>query len=305
MKIKHFLISCAALCPIAFILRLVQHFTVVDASGYFLLGGSVQKILSWSVYGVIVITALLAIATYFSRPKVQADFDVAVGGKAIGILFIICAIVTIFTSGVFFTSASYDFVLPITPEKIPDILTVVSAVLGIFTALHFAFVGMSALSRNKWAIARTLSIFSPIYFALLGIREFYSTFDSAGKSETKLIMLTICASALFFISLTLAHTNSEIYNGRVAAFSGLLAVVSAVTGPAYLILMIIGKTAFDTVYFAQSLLHTALMIISLCVLTRVSFIEPENDDEEIEPIEFSPLDKFLNEIPDEDRGNDE
>lgn len=297
--------SCAVLCPAAFILRLVQYFTVIDGSGYFLLGGTLQKILSWSVYGIIVLTAILAIAAAFSKPKATAEFDGAVGGKAIGILFIVSAILTMITSGVFFTSASYDFSFPVTPESIPNLLTVISAVLGVFCSLHFAFVGMSALSGNKWAVARTLALFSPLYFAVLGVREFYSTFDSAGKSETKIFMLSICVTALFLMSLVLSQIGSEVYCGRIAAISGVLTVVTAITGPAYAILMLIGKTGFDTVYFIQALLHTALMFIAFTVLTRLSFIKPKEDIGEIEPIEFSPLDKYLNEIPDEDRGNDE
>ncbi len=305
MKIKHFLLSSAVLCPIAFILRLVQYFTVIDTSGYFLLGGTLQNIISWSVYGILALTVILSLTTVFSKQKTIVVFDDAVGGKTIGIMFIVSAILTMLTSGIFFTSASYEFTFPIKVEQIPNLVTVITAVFGILCALHFAFLGMSLLSGNKWAAARTLSVFSPVYFAIYGIYVFYTTFDSAGQSGTKIFMLSVCVIALFLVSLALAHTGSEVYTTRIAALSGILTVATSVTGPANAVAMLLGKTPFDTVYFVQAILHTALMIVAFCVLTRISFIQPKADDDEIEPIEFSPLDKFLNEIPDEDRGNDE
>ena len=304
MKIKQFLLSTAVICPLAFVARLVQYFTVIDKNGYFLHGGLLNTFLSFMVYAVIAVAAILAVVTAFSKPKIQANYDCCVGGKGMGALFIGCAFIVMLTSGIFFTSANYRFVFPVTPDTIPDLLTVVSAVLGVLCAVHFAFVGVSAYSGSKWAIARKLGIVSPIYFAIYGIREFYSTFDVAGKSETRILMLSICLCALFIMTLVLSHVGSEIYYNRIAGTAGILAVSCALTGPAQLIAMIIGKQDFSILYLLQALLHTALIFIAFFVLTRLSFITPEAD-EEIEPIEFSPLDKFINEIPDEDRGNDE
>ncbi len=305
MKIKHFLLTTSVLCPVAFVLRLIQYFTVIDENGYFLHGSTLKTIISVSVYGIIAIAAILAVITAFSKPKIAAEYDCAVGGKSLGVLFVVSAVIIMITSGIFFTTASYRFSWPITPESIPNLLTVISAVLGVLSAIHFAFVGMSAMSGNKWAIARKLGIISPLYFAVYGIREFYSTFDSAGKSETKIFMLSVCMTALFIMSLVLSHVGSEIFYNRIAGSAGILAVVTAITGPAFLISMLVGKADFNIVYFLQTLLHTALMVIAFTILTRLSFINLQAEADEIEPIEFSPLDKFLNEIPDEDRGNDE
>ena len=305
MKIKRFLLSSAVLSAIAFVLRITQYFTSIDKNGYFILHSSLQKAVSYSIYAVTALAVIFALAVNFSKEKTTAVYSDVVGGKTTGVMLIICAIITMLTSGVFFTSVTYDFTFPINIEQIPDVITIITAVLGIFASLHLAFSGLSVLSGNKWSAARTLCAFTPVYFALYGIYEFYTTFDSAGQSGTKLFMLSVCVIALFWASIALSHTNSEIYTTRVAALSGVLTVIGAITGPAYAVAMLVGKAQFTAVYFAQSLLHTAMMIIAFCVLVRISFIKPKEDDGEIEPIEFSPLDKYLNEIPDEDRGSDE
>ncbi len=305
MKIKRFLQCCTVVAPACFVIRLLQYFTVITKDGYFVHSGILSQIMSWSVYVMFAVAAVFALIITFAKPKVQTDFNRAVGGKGIGFLFIIAAVFIMISSGIQFMSASYRFAWPIGQQHIPDILKILSALLGVLTAIYYALLGISKISDAPKKQNSLFAIVAPLYFAFYGICEFYTTFESAGQSETKIFMLSVCMLALFSITLALAQANAEVYDGRLAGAAGLLAVFTAVTGPAFLIATLFGRAQFNISYLVHAFVHTAFMLIAFVVLVRLGYAKPTEDIGEIEPIEFDSLDKYINEIPDEDRGNNE
>lgn len=300
MKTKHILTGFAGLGALAVVLRLLQFFLITDSEGYFVNSG----ILSWSVYAVIGIGAIFAAVVNIITKKEQADFNAAADTKSIGVLFIVSALLIMISNGIMLSGASFKIYLPINQAQIPNILNIATALLGILGAIYFALLGISLCSDKPSRCPSVMGIFGSLYFALLGINEFYMSFDRAGQSQTKLYMVSVCAIALFTVSLSLAYCKAEVFRGRVLATAGLTLLSTALTGIPTIISMLLGSAEFSALYIVHALLHTVFAVIACTVLIRLGYEKPlyEGDPQ---PIEFSPLDKYLNEIPDEDRGNDE
>ncbi len=305
MKTKYFLTTFTVLGALLTVARALQYFLITDSDGYFILTNTASQVLSWSVYALLAVGALTALVACFATPKKQADFDNITATKSVGIAFVISAVLIMISSGIALASSSFDFILPITQTQIPNILNIVSAVLGIICAIFFAVVGITIVSGKPMSVHQGLGIFPPLYFALIGIKEFYMSFGRANQSSTKLIMISICALALFSMALSLALCKAEVSRGRVIASAGLVVLATATTGIPTILSMLVGKTAFNPSWFIDAILHIVFMLIAYTVLIRMSFTTPVADETEIEPIEFSKFDKYLNEIPDEDRGNNE
>ena len=300
MKTKHIFSVFAGLGAVCIVLRLLQFFLITDGEGYFVNEG----VLSWSVYALLGAGALFALIISFITCKEQADFEHAAGTKSIGFLLIAAAVLVMLSSGIMLAGASFELYLPITQAQIPNILNIATGALGILCALYFALLGIRLSSESKTRLSGVLGIFAPLYFALLGINEFYMSFDRAGQSQTKLYMVSVCAIALLTMSMSLCCCKAEIYRGRVIATAGITAIAASITGIPALLAMTAGRIQFSALYFAQAVLHTVFAVIAYTVLIRLCY-EKEEEAEDPQPIEFSPLDKFLIEIPDEDRGNDE
>ncbi len=305
MKTKHFLTTFSVLSALITVTRILQYFLITDSEGYFVLNNIASQILSWSVYALLVAGGIIALVANFATSKEQADFNGAVGTKSIGIMFITSATLIMIVSGITLSSSSFKIILPVNQAQIPNILNIVSAVFGIVCSIYFALIGIMQTTNKSVSVPSGLGIFPPLYFALLGISEFYMSFGRANQSSTKLFMVSICSLALFTMTLSLVFCKAEASRGRVIASAGIVALSTAATGIPTILSMLFGKTAFDASWLINALIHIVFMLIAYIVLIRMSFSKQDSLPDEIEPIEFSTLDKYLNEIPDEDRGNDE
>ncbi len=304
MKIKLYLKSFAILGAVATILRCLQYAFVIGKDGYFVTGDILSKILAGSVYAVLAIAAILALVVLFQKPKVQADYDELAQADSIGYLFIGVAALLMVLSGIFVSSASLNVHFPIDHTQIPNVLKLLLCLFGILSAVYFALLGVKQLSEKETKVPTILGLFVPIFFALLGVYEFFVSLNRAGQSNTKLFMVTTCAIALFTMSLSLAFCKAEVFRARVISCVGILAVATSATGLPFVIATLFGRAAFDTVLFVQALIHILFTVVAYVVLIRLIYSKYQPKYEP-EPIKDEPLDKFLNEIPDQDGGNDE
>lgn len=301
MKTKHFFKGFAITGTLLMLLRLLQYFFITGPDGYFTKNG----ILAWSVYVVLGIGAITCIIMSFASQKEQADFNRTADTKSIGLLFIVCAVIIMIITGILVSQSSFRIYFPIDQTQIPKLLNMLSAIFGILCAVYFALVGIKLRSDKPVNVPDILGIFAPLYFAFSGINEFYASFERAGKSETKLFMVTVCALALFTMSLSLCFCKAEVSRGRVIASAGMVVLSASLTSIPTLIAMAFSLAEFTVTFLLNALLHSAFLVIAYTVLIRLSFADNSKDSDEIEPVEFAPLNKFLNEIPDEDRGNNE
>ena len=289
---------------VALLLRFMQYAFVIGKDGFFAISGIPSRVLAESVYVVLAIALVLALVVFLQKPKVQADFDEIAQANSIGYLFIGVASMLMILSGVFVSSASFNVRLPIDHTQIPNVLKLLLCLFGILSAIFFALLGVKQLSAKQTKVPQALGVFPPIYFALLGVYEFFVSLNRAGQSNTKLFMVSTCTIALFSMSLSLAFCKAEVFRSRVIACVGIMVVATSATGLPFIIVTLLGNVAFDTSLLVQAIIHVLFMVIAYVVLIRLIYskYQPKYQPE---PTKNEPLNIFLNEIPDENGGNDE
>lgn len=288
MKNKHCYIFSLIAAPVCALLRLVQYLTVIDADGYFVTATLQQKIISYSVYGVIALAAVFALISLATGNNNEAKFFDIFSGKGMGYLCIIAALCIMTMSGLRLGSS---------PHSVPTVLNYALCGVGILAAIGIALYGIGALSGGFFSESHGFGVILPIYFMLLSISEFFASFERSHKSESKLYMVALCALCLFMVSFCLITSSVTVSNKRLVSTAVLYAVCAS---PITVVrLPFINPTTYDIV---ESVLHTALVIIAIIILHKA---KPNTQQKEAENGNklAAELDKFIHEIPDEDEDN--
>ena len=190
--------------PAAIVLRCLQYVRIIDTEGFFVLQGTADTVLRYSVPAVLVLTALLAIITMFTD-KEGAQFSLT---KSAGVMYIVYGLSLAVESGVRAAGKS------------------VMSVFAMAAAVYFCIEGIFAIkSAKRGGWLSVLSLFAPAYFVASGISLFFNTVEIANASAVRLEMLGLSAAALLYVSLGGVGSGMKIRRSRIKAIALIASVL--------------------------------------------------------------------------------
>lgn len=291
MKSKHALITSLVLVPVAALLRILQYIFIIDDKGYFSVSSLFDTVLSWSLYAVYALTAVMAVILLISGSKTDSGYTRAVNSSAFRVISFVMAALILFDCGIR-TGRMASSMTPYTDWV---------AVLGIPTAIFF----ISQVIRVKQSVISAISgIFPAIYICSRGVVEFFASFEKSHISESKLELLTVCAIAMFTVSLCVMHVGVKVSEKRIAATALLVSAIVPATSVSRIVAIITNKYtgASDITDIVWAAIQFIFIIISILVLTRLTLVkapEPENEEESEPSDDEDPLDIYITDIPEE------
>ena len=100
-----------------------------------------------------------------------------------------------------FTAAFSGWAALSLSSEVPVMLHRALVLFGILTAIYLAAHGVGSISGKQPFVLRLCGFLPAVFICIYGVCEFYQSFDRAQQSGTSYFMLSLCALALFTISL--------------------------------------------------------------------------------------------------------
>jgi len=273
LKTKLALTATLVFVPVCALLRILQYILVVDKNGYYESPAALAAFLIYGLYGALALAAIFGIALIFWGSRKKINPKSVLGNKLCGVLLISAAALMVADFGI---SAG---------SMIKTMIIDIPALLGLIAALFFAALGYNCISGNENSAGiRFWGLFAPIYAVAIAISEFFGTFQKAHVSQTKFEMLSLCALALFLMTLSAFVAGLEISEKRLAAVSLLFAVMTAPASIADAIALASGEiTVGITPHFVISVgLQIIFAVLAVAVLVYLAK-KPHEYNEEPQP----------------------
>ena len=283
MKNKDFVVISAVASAIALVLRGAEYLLFIDEGGYYI--GA--KPLAYPLYAILILISAFAFVIMLSKTKSQAE-SVTAGGTTIGICCIAAAIFTAAFSGWAALSLS---------SEVPVMLHRALVLSGILTAIYLAAHGVGSISGKQPFVLRLCGFLPAVFFCIYGVCEFYQSFDRAQQSGTSYLMLSLCALALFTISLFYCSVGAPVSLKRLTATAFLFPPFACVWGGGYLIGCVTGGADFSIGHLLFALIHFAFVA---CAFAAIFRLDKKVYAQKHEAVLDSELDTYINDIPTEE-----
>lgn len=283
MKSKIALILGAFAVPVTAVLRVLQYMFIIDADGYFNTATALGKVLTWSLYGVYIVTALAALLLLVSRDRFSVRFTHLSNSVIYRTVCLLLGAVIIYDSGYRFGRFMREY------DAKPDWI----ALFGVLTSIFFALI---FFMKKRGVLSSIFGLFPPVYICARGITEFFASFEKAHVSESKLELLSVCMLALFTVTLSVMQADVNVKGKRAAALSLAVCAFAAPTSVARLIAVAMGKLnpANKVLEINWAVIQILFIVLAIIVLIRLQsniYIErDEEDDDGAEDIEVSEID---------------
>ena len=264
---------------IGLVIRATEYLLFIDAGGYY--KGS--KPLAYVLYAVLFLVSAFAFIIMLSKTKDQADSAIA-GGKAIGILSILSAVITATFSGWMAMSLS---------SAVPALLHRALLVIGMLAAAALAVFGIGAFSGKTPAVLQFIGFMPAVFVCLYGVCEFYQSFDRAQQSGTSYLMLSLGALALYLTALIYSKVGAPVTLKRLTATAVLLPTFACVWGGGYIIGCITGGAVFNIGHVLFALLQ---FIFTACAFTTLFRLDKKDTVPNIESTLDDELNTYFKEI---------
>lgn len=256
MKNKYLFYTALTSVPLFAALRVLQHVSVIDSNGLFVTDTPFKTVLSYSLYalsGILAVLALISIFTASREDKLNTKLVSTI--PITGILFIILSFVQLYGSG-------YLFGVMLRTLKIDAI-----AILRLGSAIFFLLYGISLLANKKYSVVlKILGFFPPIYSVGLGIDTFFKSFEAAHVSTNVLETLTVCAMSVMLYCISASHCSVPITLRRFKAISMLFVAFASASALGETYTLITSTMPLETL-----LRNIEQIILIPCVLIMLYF----------------------------------
>ena len=261
---KKTFVFTAILSCLAAILRILQLIFVIDYNGHFavLTGGDVA--LCYSVYIVMIAAVIIGLVDYIKYRKVSAEV-LSADGKFFAVFSLALAVFAMILAGLGIGDM-------LTTKKIDPL-----CILAFLSALYFAVLAFELFKDKKSVFSDIFGIFPPVYVVVKGIFLFFESFKSINKSSMKIEMLTICAVALFMVSLVLLRQGATLSFGRFRFSASVFCVFAAAyaADELYEIFTVFGDKKPYLPQFVFIMFTLSLVFIALYFLNKKAEIKQQ------------------------------
>ncbi len=282
LKNKHFVMISGVAAALGFVLRAVEYLLFIDAGGYYKKAES----FSYVLYAVLFLVSAFTFVIMLSKTKDRAEQAIA-GGKLIGILSVVCAIITALFSGWAAMSLS---------AAVPVLLHRALLLIGILAAVSLAVFGIGAISGKSSPLLRFIGFMPAVFVCLYGVCEFYQSFDRAQQSGTSYFMLSLCTLALYLTALLYTKVGAPVTLKRLTATAVLFPPFAAVWGGGYIVGCITGGAQFN---IGHALFAVLQLIFVVCAFATLFRLDKKSAVEQPVTLD-SELDTYINDIPTEE-----
>lgn len=268
MKTKHALLFTAVSVPVCIVLRILQYIFVIDENGFYQPQDGFDTFIIYMLYIFLAAAAVFALFFMIFGSSQRSGRQV-LNSNAAGFIFILIAIIMMADFGV--NTAS------MLKMRLPDPVVI----LELLTAVFYAVLGYTVLSGSKPKNGIFIfGFFAPVYVIAYTIKEFFGSFEKSHVSQVKFNMLTLCALALFVMTVVLLFCGQKVTKRRVTAISSLYAVTASSSSAADLFAAAAGKIpgGIDAGFILNALIQTLFIVIAFIALIHA-------DDDTVSEVE--------------------
>lgn len=262
MKVKHGFIITLAASVLLIVLRILQLLFAIDSAGYFRDDTVLARVLSPSLYILLIVLALVLLPVLFKKPVEYIKFSDIYRGRVPAAMFIIIALMLAFYSGMRLGGALSDMHFDI------------AAPFGLLSVVFFiAAAFWAAGGKHRYGLFAISGLMAPVFMALYIITLFFDSFKQIKISENKLDILTVCALALVFITLSLLAVGAGSVTGRRFGYILMMYMLFAsVSSISRIILWVFGAYSFEGVLQATwAWVELVMLVFSAYTLKRLAF----------------------------------
>ena len=280
MKNKHFVMISGIAAAAGFVLRAAEYLLFIDAGGYY----KSNSPISYVLYAILFLVSAFTFVIMLSKTKDRADQAIA-GGKIIGALSIVGAVITALFSGWSATSLS---------SAVPMLLHRALLLFGILAAVSLAVFGVCVLTGKGGQLLRAVGFMPALFICLFGVCEFYQSFDRAQQSGTSYLMLALCMLALYITALLYAKVGAPVTLKRLTATAVIFPPFACVWSGGYIVGCITGGAQFN---FGHALFALLLLVFSVCAYATLLRLDEKSASEPPAVTLERELDTYINDIP--------
>lgn len=286
MKAKKLFIYTLVAAPLCMLLRALQYLYIIDTEGNYVVSSLTGTLLEYSVGTLFAVSAVIAFVCMFFGDKKDAKPN-HVASKKIGVLYVVIAALMLFESGI-----GIGGMLSSSELNVP-------AILGVLAAISYAAFGLCFIKESGFnTLTKLLGLFPPACFCLRGIFLFFDSFKLSNISENRIEMLSLCALALWAITLSGILGGASMKQSRLVSLSMLTAVFVTTPVIAQVIDFVLRPHYIELSSVLWLVQKLAFAVVAIIVMLRVSFIKNEEVTDDPEPISFNDeLDVFIDDIP--------
>lgn len=262
MKVKHGFIITLAASAVLIVLRILQLLFAIDSAGYFRDDTVLARVLSPSLYILLIVLALVLLPVLFKKPAEYIRFLDIYRGRVPAAMLIIIALMLAFYSGMRLGGALSDMRFDI------------AAPFGLLSAVFFiAAAFWAAGARHRYGLFAVSGLMAPVFMALYIITLFFDSFKQIKISENKLDILTVCALALVFITLSLLAVGAgSVTRRRFGYILMMYMLFASVSSISRIILWVFGAYSFGGVLQATwAWVELVVFVFSAYTLKRLAF----------------------------------
>ncbi len=271
MKTKHLFCIALVSVPVFSILRVLQYIFAIDETGLFVTDSLFQKLLSVSIYILATVMAILALVNIFMNKKSMIDCKTVAKVPLTSVIFISLCAIQLYGAGYllgnYIAGESFDYI----------------CIFKLLSAIFFGLYGVYMLSsRVSHSALLATGFFAPIYAVMLGVRSFFSSFESAHNSYNKLEIITLCAMALMLICVSGALSGARIRLSRLCSVTMLYTAFASASalGELYVVFTV-GKPQNEVLEIVEQILliPAALLILANIKSTKKTAQSSEHTQE--------------------------